>query len=435
MTNIIFIFADDWGFGDLGCQGHPVLKTPHLDRLAEEGTRFTDFHVTSPVCSPSRCSVITGHYPARHLIHSVFGRYHDDDSRHMGHWLDVKVHSLPRLMQEAGYRTAHYGKWHLGGGGGIYGNPDAPYVREYGYDDTRTWNGNGPTWYQTEKWPYTLHNDPDPVWAANSSLLAVDATLEFIGQSGNKPFFVNLWLKDPHTPLHPTPEQREAYRSLPEPEQTYYSVISEADRQIGRLLEGLEQLGLGENTLVIFSSDNGPEGVMLEYGTAGSTGGLRGRKRSLFEGGVRTPFIARWPGRVPAGRVDSTSLLSSVDLMPTFLRLGGVTPPEDWQPDGVDISAALLGESFLRPLPLMWEWRDCYEKEDFWPMLALRDGGYQLLTHPLTGRTELYHIPDDPGQLRDLAPQNPDRVQSMLRQLEEWNQALPGYATRPGAKC
>ena len=193
--NILFILADDMGFGDLGRQGPPVLRTPHLDRLAEQGTRFTEFHVTGPVCSPSRCSVITGHYPARHEVHCIYSRYDYNRGWRMANWLDPDVHSLPRLMREGGYRTAHYGKWHLGGGGGIYGHPDAPPVNAYGYDDTRTWNGNGPTWYQTQEWPFTLHNDPDAVWAAHSSRLAVDAALGFIRQAPEQPFFINLWLK------------------------------------------------------------------------------------------------------------------------------------------------------------------------------------------------------------------------------------------------
>jgi len=183
------------------------------------------------------------------------------------------------LLRENGYRTAHYGKWHLGGGGGIHGHPDAPFVREYGYDDTRTWNGNGPTWYETTPWPFTLYNDSDAVFAAHSSRMAVDSTIDFIQQDSDKPFFINLWLMDPHTPLHPTEEQREPFKHQPEPQQTYYSVIHNADRHIGRRLDELDELGVADDTLVIFTSDNGPEVSRRKLGTYGSTLHLRGRWR------------------------------------------------------------------------------------------------------------------------------------------------------------
>ena len=147
--NILFILADDWGYGDLGCYGNPDIRTPRLDGFAEQGTRYTRFYVSSCVCSPSRCSFITGHYPGRWQVHAHFARYDSNERRHMPNWLDIESPSLPRLLRENGYRTAHYGKWHLGGGGGIHGHPDAPFVKDYGYDDTRTWNGNGPTWYET----------------------------------------------------------------------------------------------------------------------------------------------------------------------------------------------------------------------------------------------------------------------------------------------
>lgn len=452
--NILVILADDWGYGDLGCYGNETIQTPCLDRLASQGTRYTRFYVTSPVCSPSRCSFITGHYPGRWQVHAHFARYDSNAERHMPNWLDLSAPSLPRLLQENGYRTAHYGKWHLGGGGGIHGHPDAPLVKEYGYDDTRTWNGNGPTWCETTPWPFTLYNDSDTVWAANSSALAVDATIDFIkrdshsassrlGQDSggqakptSKPFFINLWLKDPHTPLHPTEEQREPFKHLPEPQQTYYSVIRNADRHIGRLLDALDEMNVADNTLVIFTSDNGPERTMPEHGTFGSTGGLRGQKHCLFDGGIRVPFIVRWPGHTPVSKVIDDTWMSAVDLLPTIIGAAGLSIPRSWNPDGASALSALRGEEFRRPKPMMWEWRnaDCTGNDESitgWPMLGIRHDEYMLLQNPVTGRRALYDTYIDESQSRDISADKPELVRDLSGQIGDYSKSLPGYATRP----
>jgi N-acetylgalactosamine-6-sulfatase len=434
--NILLILADDWGYGDLGCYGNEAIQTPCLDRLAEQGTRYTRFYVTCCVCSPSRCSFITGQYPGRWQIHAHFARYDSNQQRHMPNWLDIGAPSLPRLMQENGYRTAHYGKWHLGGGGGIHGHPDAPFVREYGYDDTRTWNGNGPTWYETTPWPFTLHNDPDQVWAANSSRMAVDATIDFIKQDSGKPFFVNLWLKDPHTPLHPTKEQREPFLRLPEPQQTYYSVIHNADRQIGRLLGTLDELGVADNTLVVFASDNGPAPVRDSMGTYGSVLGMRGRKHVLFDGGIRVPFIVRWPGHTPVGRVIDDTWISAVDLVPTFLEAAGIRVPRGWALDGTSALSALHGQEFRRGMPMMWEWRNanCTSNDETingWPMLGIRLEEHMLLMNPVSGLLALYDTMADEAQQRNLARDKPTLARQLAGQIEDYSRSLPGYPTRP----
>ena len=322
--NILFIFADDLGFGDLGCYGNTEIHTPNLDRLAAAGTRYTQFHVASPVCSPSRAAVITGRYPSRNGVHGHFAVYTLNEQRHMPNWLDVRCPTIPKMLKMAGYRTAHYGKWHLGGGGGMNGHPQAPAPTEYGFDDARVWNGNGPTWAGLEKFPFPVCNDDDEEFLPHSDMLAVNEAISFMEQNQDAPFYVDVWLRTPHTPLRATPEQRAEYADVEEPKQTYYAAVSEADRQVGRLLDKLQELGLEENTLVIFSSDNGPEtpvkGIDLVTCCQGSTGGLRGRKRSLYEGGIRVPFIAAWKGKIPAGNVDFDSLLSAVDLFPTYIH-------------------------------------------------------------------------------------------------------------------
>lgn len=432
--NILFIFADDWGFGDLGCYGHTEAITPNLDKLATQGTRFTQFHVTSPVCSPSRASVITGHFPARHEIHGHFGGNEVNERRGMPNWLNDNLeHYLPRLMQKAGYLTAHYGKWHLGGGGLPHGDLSAPEPSHYGYHDTRVWNGNGPTWKGDQLWPETRYMDDDTLWAQSSSKIAVDAAIQFINENRGKgkPFFINLWLKDPHTPLWPSEEQKEPWQHIDEPVRTYYAVISDADYHIGRLLNILDEKGLDKNTIVIFSSDNGPEwpGVNFRantYWSRGSTAGLRGQKRSLFQGGVNVPFIIRWPGISPAGRVDTASLLSTIDLYPTFCAIAGAEIPEGWNPDGENILNAFKGRYFNRTKPLFWEYKFCNPgHHDLWPDLAVRQGDWKLLKNYKMDKAELFNIAADRFEKNDLLKQYPEKAKELEGLLLGWKARLP----------
>ena len=234
-TNIVFIFADDWGWGDLGCHGHPYVKTPNIDRLAEEGTDFHRFTVASGVCSPSRTSVMTGHFPARYNIDGHFAWVPSNEKRNMPDWLDPQAPLLPRFLKESGYATAHFGKWHLSNNM----IPDSPLPSEYGYDAYGAFNCAG------EQMP--VHED-------------ARKAIAFIEKSHReaKPFFINLWVHEPHTPFHTLPKYRWRFPNLEEADNIYASVLSHADDRIGQVLDSLDRLGLAENTLVIFSSDNGP---------------------------------------------------------------------------------------------------------------------------------------------------------------------------------
>jgi arylsulfatase A-like enzyme len=429
--NIVFIFADDWGFGDLGCYGNKEVATPNLDKLASQGTRYTQFHVTSGVCSPSRSSVITGHYPARHGVHAHFAGNELNAKRGMPNWLDENIAvSMPRLMQEAGYATAHFGKWHLGGGGKPHGDPSAPEPKVYGYDETRVWNGNGPTWKGDQEWPTTRYMDDDTLWVQSSSKIAVNATIDFIKRHKDKaPMFVNLWLKDPHTPLWPSDEQRKPYKGIAPDKETYYSVLTDADYHIGRLMDALTEMGLDENTLLIFSSDNGP----AHYGpalTAGSTAGLKGRKVDIFQGGVNVPFIVKWPGHVKAGLVDDQSVLSTVDLLPTFCELAQKEIPKDYSADGESFSSIFKNIPHQRSKPLFWEWRfpavnNNPRQANLWPEGAVRQKEWKLLHNDKVGRIELYNINEDPFEENDLSDENPDKVTELKELWKEWKQELP----------
>ncbi|WP_372772287.1 sulfatase [Mangrovibacterium sp.] len=431
--NILFIFADDWGFGDLGCYGSTEVATPNLDKLASQGTRYTQFHVTSGVCSPSRASVITGHFPARHRVHGHFAGNEVNAKRGMPNWLDENLPVyLPRLMQEAGYTTAHIGKWHLGGGGEPNGDLSAPQPKLYGYNETRVWNGNGPTWSGDQLWPTTRYMDSDTLWVQSSSRIAVDATIDFMKRNkGKKPMFINLWLKDPHTPLWPSDEQREPYKNknLDPDKETYFSVLTDADLHIGRLMDALSEMGLDDNTLVLFSSDNGPAHYPPAL-IAGSTGGLKGRKADIFQGGVNVPFIVRWPGHVDAGEVENESVLSTVDLLPTFCELAQIDLPESYLPDGESFSSIFENVPFERTKPLFWDWHfgrvsDNPTQVNQWPENAVRYGEWKLYYNSKIERTELYNIKYDRFEENDLAGNNPEKVAELMELLVSWKSGLP----------
>jgi arylsulfatase A-like enzyme len=431
--NIIFILADDLGWGDLSCYGHERLRTPNLDRLAQQGTLFTQFYVNGSVCSPSRCAFMTGQYPARQRIHGHYALPPQNAERGMAQWLDPKVPNVAALLRGAGYKTAHIGKWHLFAGGDTP-DPAQPDIPAYGFDFVGTREKGGAEVSKT-----------DPYFRARSTALFVDEALKFIKDNRGQPFYLNLWTLVPHALLNPTEEQMKPFeRFSPQnvshkgAETIFYASVSDLDAQVGRLLGELEKLGLAENTLVIFSSDNGPEDIHIRnasHSGVGSAGPFRGRKRSLYEGGVRTPFIVRWPGKVPAERVDDTSVVAGVDFLPTLCKLAGVEIPAAHALDGEEMSDVLLGKSRARTKPLMWEWRFRIMGEPFHrsPMLAIREGDWKLLMNPDRSRVELYDIPRDPTQLNNLADKRPELVARLSQKVLGWQKTLPPGPVEPAA--
>jgi N-acetylgalactosamine-6-sulfatase len=271
--------------------------------------------------------------------------------------------------------------------------------------------------------------------------------LQFIEQRQGKPFYVNLWTLVPHATLNPTPEQMQPYRRFSaggkdfphrSAAEIYYSTVTDLDTQIGRLLEGLEELGVADNTLILFTSDNGPEDIHIRnagHSGIGSAGPFRGRKRSLYEGGIRVPGIVRWPGVTPAGKIDETSAIAGVDWLPTVCRAAGVDGPDDHRLDGEDVGDILRGDPRVRSKPLMWEWRFGIAGEPFHqsPMLAILAGHWKLLINPDGTRTELYHLPHDPTQLNNLAGNHVDLVTSLREQVLAWQAELPPGPVAPQA--
>lgn len=424
--NIVFIFADDWGWGDLGCHGHPYVKTPNIDRLAKEGTDFHRFTVASGVCSPSRTAVMTGHFPARYNIDGHFAWVPQNQKRNMPDWLSPDAPLLPRLLQRAGYATAHFGKWHLSNDM----IPDSPLPSAYGYDEFGAFNCAG------EQMP--VHED------VQHAITFMEKCVE-----KRKPFFMNLWMHEPHTPFHTIPKYEWRFRDLDRPDQIYASVLSHADDRIGEVFDAIDRLQLTDSTLVIFSSDNGPARspqpvepeLMYDtatgagWGIGGSKGITAGRKEyksSLLEGGINVPFIARWPGRIAADKVDDQSLISAVDLLPTFCELAGAELPADYQPDGVSQVATLLGQAAPeRAKPLFWKidarWPPRPEAPDHWAGFVIVDRHWKLLTSTDGSHVELYDLQQDPLEKADLSDSQLEVVAKLLHKLNDWQASLPAH--------
>lgn len=461
--NFIFILTDDMGWSDAKAFGHPYVKSPNLDRFTAESTRFTQFYVANPVCSPSRTAFMTGHYPARHQIHGHFATHEINAERSMPDWLGPKVPMLPRMLKRAGYRTAHFGKWHLGDGAG------APEPKEYGFDVYRTNNANGPKLGEEEVVEYfksqgqAMPANPGgieakyPFYRAQSTRMIVDETLKFIKENKDQPFYVNAWTLIPHAPLKPTPEQLAVYQDLtPDPHnpafgkwcqeylsnaadlksqmQIFLATLTDLDTQLGRLFDGLKEMGVAENTVIFFSSDNGPEDYRVGNASnagVGTPGPFRGRKRSLYEGGIRSEFLVRWPGQVAAGREEKDAVIGSVDFLPTVCALAGFPLPAGAKPDGEDVSDILRGASRPRKGPLYWEWLFEVWGPDYTPpQIAVRDGKWKLLLNPDRSRVELYDIPTDREERKDVAADNPQVVEALAQKAVEWQKTLPSSPQR-----
>jgi arylsulfatase A-like enzyme len=412
--NIVFIYADDWGWGDLSCHGNTWLQTPNLDRLFSEGTEFPQFNVMNPVCSASRVALMTGRYPARYSVHQHLASPELNRKMNQVDWLDPQAPTLAKFLRQAGYRTGHFGKWHLTNNQ----TQEAPLPEAYGYQTNSVFNG-GAGWRSAG-----LHDT------------AAD-TIAFIKKCKGQPFFANVWIHESHTPHMPTEESMKKFAHLDEQKQVYAAVITDGDNQVGQLLDALKEMGLEENTIVMFSSDNGPESTAKSpnddkfaqgyglYYSVGETGGLRGQKRSLFEGGVRVPFAVRWPGHVRAGLKNETTVLSTVDMLPTLCAAAGVALPADYQGDGENMLSAFKGELVKRTRPLFWEWRGYAGTPDLWPGLAVREGDWKLMTTYDGTRVELHRISTDRAESENLAAQYPEVVARLQKMAFEWKESLP----------
>jgi arylsulfatase A-like enzyme len=437
--NVIFIFIDDMGYGDLSSFGNEKLETPNMDRLAEEGISLTNFYTASPICSPARVSVTTGQYPARWGVHSYLASRQKNEKREMAHFLDPDAPSVAQTMQQADYATGHFGKWHMGGGRDVN---DAPLPQAYGFDQSLvSFERLGPRLLQKgqglSKQSAKLGQGPIQ-WVEKWQKTGIyaDSTVAFIERNQQEPFYIHLWPGDVHDPFKPKPEWKERFSEYDNKPYTrdFLATLWNLDQQVGRVLDTLDRLNLTENTLVVLTSDNGPTDWPFYYKQGhwppGSVGPFRGRKWSLYEGGIREPFLARWPGRVPVGRIDSTTIMSTIDLFNTLSSMAGIQVPEvDF--DGQDMSQALLGDPQQRKKPLFWE----YGRGDHYlspgnprfksPSLAVRDGKWKLLMNADQSKVELYNLDKDHAETTNLKEEYPDITKELSQKLLKWRKTLP----------
>ncbi len=417
--NIIFVLADDMGVGDTSSYGGKIASTPQLERLAREGVRFTQYYSASPICSPSRCGLITGQYPARWRITSFLHERVENRKCEQVDFLDAAAPSLPRVLQAAGYATAHIGKWHIGGGRDV---ADAPKFAAYGYDlGLGTYESPEPAaelGLKTLPWGPDETREPQQVPRHERTRWMVDRTIDFLKKNAGRPCFVNLWFDDTHTPWVPAGAVKEKDGGRA----NLKKVTGEMDRQIGRLMDAVP-----ENTVLVFASDNGA----LPAFKGERNNGMRGSKLSLYEGGIRLPFIVRWPGHAPAGKVDEATVIHAVDMLPTLASIAGAALPKDFAGDGLDVSAALKGAPLARKGPLFWEYgrNDTAFKypaaPDRSPNVAVRDGRWKLLVNADGTGAELYDLAADPNETTNVATAQADRAATLTAAALAWRRSLP----------
>jgi len=418
--NIIFIFVDDMGYADLSCYGNKDVQTANIDRLAEQGIRFKQFYVNSPICSPSRVAVTTGMYPARWGIYSYLSSRSANDKRGMADYLDPAAPSLARTLKQAGYATGHFGKWHMGGGRDV---DDAPHPQAYGFDKSVvSFEGLGarvlPPGGLSRQSEKLGQGDIRHAEKHDLTEIYVNRAIEFIRENKDKPFYINLWPNDVHDSHRPKPELLEKYKEFADNKykQRFYAVLDELDRQIGRVTEEIERLGLDDSTLIVFASDNGPTDRDDYYEEGfeppGSVGPLYGRKWSLYEGGIRVPFVVRWKGTIPQGKVNEESVICGLDLFASLCSIAGIDL-EVTNFDGEDMSRALMGREIRRSSPIFWEYRrnEHYLKpgnpDYVSPNLAVREGDWKLLIKDDGSDVQLYNLRKDIGETTNLVEEYP----------------------------
>ena len=449
--NLVFILADDFGWADLACYGSTFHETPHLDRLAARGMRFTDAHAACSVCSPTRASILTGKYPARlHLTDWLPGRADASSQKLKGptiiSQLPLDEVTIAEALHEAGYRTGFIGKWHLGG--------TNYYPENQGFDLNvgGCQRGSPPSYFS----PYRIPNLPDGPNGEYLTDRLTDEALKFIAGAGKKPFLLYLSHYAVHNPqqaksslvekyqakaarLPPStgpefrPEGKNQARQI-QNQPVYAAMVESLDQSVGRIMQKLAELGLTENTIILFTSDNG--GLSTSEGAPTSNLPLRAGKGWHYEGGVREPLMVCWPGVTRPGSVCREPMIST-DYYPTLLEMAGLPPRPQQHVDGVSIVPLLKGGT-QPERPLFWHYPH-YSNQGGGPGGAVRVGDFKLVEWFEDMRVELFNLRDDLGEKHDLASQMPEKTAALRKLLHDWRQGIhadmpsPNPAYQPDA--
>jgi arylsulfatase A len=407
--NLVLFLADDLGYGDLGCYGHPVIQTPNLDAFAKQGVRLKQCYAASAVCSPSRSALLTGRTPHRNGVYTWIAEGAEVHLR-------TSEITLPSLLKQAGYTTCHSGKWHLNG---LFNNPAQPQPGDHGYDWwMATQNNAAPT--HENPGNFARNGQPVGPMQGYSAPLVVTEAVTWLKEKrdASKPFFLAVWTHEPHYPIKSDPKFKALYPDLTDDVQReHHANVTQMDHAFGMLMRALDEQKLAESTFVFFTSDNGPEGDGVKSPGRGSSGGLRGRKRDLHEGGIRVPGIARWPGRIRAGTTSDVAVIGS-DIFPTMLGIAGVETPKDRTLDGVNALAALDGSAsrLERPQPLFWRLHMAPNAK-----IAMRVDEWKILANAELTEFELYNLKDDPKETTDLKDRESQRYHELKGRLIENN--------------
>ncbi|MEN8661151.1 MAG: sulfatase-like hydrolase/transferase [Lentimonas sp.] len=398
--NIIVFLADDMGWGDSACYGSDIIESPNIDKLATQGVRFTQAYAACGVCSPSRSAILTGRTPYRN---GVWAHLSGNGPAH----LRLSEITYPKLLQEAGYETCHVGKWHLNSRQ-QFNDPEYPQPNDHGYDYWMSTHNNASP---SHKNPKNFIRNGEPVGEVNAfsaPFVAQEAIhwLEDI-RDPKKPFVLSVWVHEPHLPIATDKPFLAPYGK--DPKAKYYGNITQLDYALGQVMDALESQGLAEDTLLIFTSDNGPEG---SANRGGSTGGLNGRKRSDLEGGIRVPGIVRWPGHIEPGTVSDIPVIGS-DIFATALEAAGVAIPSDRVIDGVSMVPAFSGKPVERAVPLFWRTHVSPPEN----RVAVRVGDWKLVSNDTIDVFQLYNIETDPEETTNLVKQMPEKVAELKKTM------------------
>jgi len=427
--NFLIILVDDMGFGDPGCFGNKIIKTPNIDQLCAEGMKLTDCYAAAPVCSPARAGLLTGRVPHRCGVYDWIS----DAKGHNYMHLPKNEITVSSILKKAGYATSVVGKWHLNG---KMNSPEQPQPNDFGFDH---WFVTGMNLKQQLNPNGFIRNGKKVETTKGYACeVVVNEAIHWLEKERgkNKPFFQCLWFHEPHEPIDAPPDLVEMYADHDGTKPLYYANVTNLDRQIGRVLKQIGEIGERDNTVVFFTSDNGPAQLAksgYRSRSHGSAGPFREYKWTLFEGGIRVPGIIRWPGNTKPGEVCREPV-SGVDFLPTVCSILGEPLPADRCIDGADISPVFQGKSINRKTPLHWHYSSSYAG----PQSVMHQEDFTItadwdIEHPVMGRFKketiqsikkanltnfkLYNVSKDPGQIKDISGEEAVRFESMKKQL------------------